>query len=69
MSSVEDINAQIAEYERKIEDLKVQRKIIKFKEFVGEKDLKKMQKEFDLQKREITGNQNQGGRSMPGILA
>ena len=34
-----------------------------------EKDLKKMQKEFDLQKREITGNQNQGGRSMPGILA
>ena len=42
MSSVEDINAQIAEYERKIEDLKVQRKIIKFKEFVGEKDLKKM---------------------------
>ena len=42
MSSVEDINAQIAEYERKIEDLKEQRKIIKFKEFVGEKDLKKM---------------------------
>ena len=34
-----------------------------------EKDLKKMQKEFDLQKREMTGNQNQGGRSMPGILA
>ena len=42
MSSVEDINAQIVEYERKIEDLKEQRKIIKFKEFVGEKDLKKM---------------------------
>ena len=34
-----------------------------------EKDLKKMQKEFDLQKREMTGSQNQGGRSMPGILA
>ena len=42
MSSVEDIDAQIAEYERKIEDLKEQRKIINFKEFVGEKDLKKM---------------------------
>ena len=42
MSSVEDINAQIAEYERKIEDLKEQRRIINFKEFVGEKDLKKM---------------------------
>jgi len=42
MSSVQDINAQIAEYERKIEDLKEQRRIINFKEFVGEKDLKKM---------------------------
>lgn len=42
MSSVQDIDAQIAEYERKIEDLKEQRRIINFKEFVGEKDLKKM---------------------------
>ena len=42
MSSVEDINAQIADYEEEIEDLKHQRKIINFKEFVGEKDLKKM---------------------------
>ena len=42
MSSVQDINAQIAEYERKIEDLKEQRRIINFKEFVGEKDLKRM---------------------------
>lgn len=42
MSSVQDKNAQIAEYEKKIEDLKDQRKIINFKEFIGEKDLKKM---------------------------
>ena len=42
MSSVEDIDAQIAEYERKIQELEEQRKIIKFKEFVGEKDLKRM---------------------------
>ena len=42
MSSVEDIDAQIAEYERKIQELEEQRKIINFKEFVGEKDLKKM---------------------------
>jgi len=42
MSSIQDINAQIANYEQEIEDLKHQRKIINFKEFVGEKDLKKM---------------------------
>ena len=42
MSSVEDIDAQIAEYERKIQELEEQRKIINFKEFVGEKDLKRM---------------------------
>lgn len=55
MSTVQDINAQIAEYERKIEDLKEQRKIINFKEFVGEKDFKKMkdiQLEVNYQYRE-----------------
>lgn len=43
MSSITNINAQIIEYEKKIEDLKQQRRIINFKKFVGEKDLKKMQ--------------------------
>ncbi len=42
MSSVKDINAQITEYEKKIEDLKEQRRIINFKEFVDQKYLKKM---------------------------
>ena len=43
MSSTQDINAQIAEYEEKIEDLKHQRKIINFEQFVDEDDLKKME--------------------------
>ena len=43
MTSITNINAQIIEYEKKIEDLKEQRRIINFKKFVGEKDLKKMQ--------------------------
>ena len=43
MSSIQDINAQIAEYEEKIEDLKHQRKIINFEQFVDEDDLKKME--------------------------
>ena len=35
-----------------------------------EKDLKKMQKDFDLQKQQLTGQRgNQGGHAMPGILA
>ena len=42
MNSIEDINAQIAKYEKKIEDLKKQRKVINFKNFVDKKDLKKM---------------------------
>lgn len=43
MSSIQDLNAQIAEYEEKIEDLKHQRKIINFEQFVHEDDLKKME--------------------------
>jgi len=43
MSSIQDINAQIAEYEEKIEHLKHQRKIINFERFVDQKDLKKME--------------------------
>lgn len=43
MSSIQDINAQIAEYEEKIEDLKHQKKIINFEQFVDEDDLKKME--------------------------
>ena len=43
MSSIQDINAQIAEYEEKIEDLKHQRKIINFKQFINQEDLKKME--------------------------
>ena len=42
MSSIQDINAQIADYEKKIEDLKYQRQIINFKNFVDQEDLKKM---------------------------
>ena len=42
MSSAHDINAQISEYESKIEDLKEEIKIINFEECVGEKDFKKM---------------------------
>lgn len=43
MSSIQDINAQIAEYEEKIEDFKNQRKIINFEKFVDEEDLIKME--------------------------
>jgi len=42
MNSIQDINTQIAEYEKKIEDLKHQRKIINFKNFVDQQDLKQM---------------------------
>ena len=42
MISIESINTQIYEYEKKIEELKQQRKIINFKNFVGEEDFKKM---------------------------
>ena len=42
MSSVEEINAQIAEYEEKINELKNQRKIANFKLLIDKEDLKKM---------------------------
>ena len=43
MSSLETINAQIAEYEKKIAELKNQRKIINFKNFMDENDLNQME--------------------------
>lgn len=43
MSSIETINAQIAEYEKKIAELKNQRKIINFKNFMDENDLNQME--------------------------
>jgi ABC-type metal ion transport system substrate-binding protein len=42
MSSIEEINAQIAEYEQKIKELKDQRKIANFKLLIDKNDLKKM---------------------------
>ena len=41
MSSIEEINAQIAEYEEKIKELKNQRKIANFKLLIDKQDLKK----------------------------
>ena len=43
MSSIETINAQIAEYEKKIAELKNQRKVINFKNFMDENDLNQME--------------------------
>lgn len=43
MSSIETINAQIAEYKKKIAELKNQRKILNFKNFMDENDLNQME--------------------------